>query len=265
MNNPQKEALIQEVVSKLQYFSKLYGINSIFIAGGYCRERYLDSIWKTKDIDVASAYEDQAVQLGGLFASEILHSVPRFYERTGTALVEYTSELGSIKVEFQNDSVSTYMHNEEVRAWMQHHQIENVPLMNNLYGRDFTINSLVYSLNNGHMYDPTGRAINDFKRKRISSLLPADMLIKYNPLAGLRALRFSLEYDFYIESDLRIAIKSLAIDSLRASVTEKRIVQEVAKVLRTKPKDAIKLLKKFELDRILLHPDIKEYLYLGAK
>ena len=175
-----KELLIQEVVAKLRYFAKLYGIRSIFIAGGYCRERYLNKIWRVTDIDVASAFHEQAVQLGGLFASEILNAVPQFYARTGTAMMEYPSEFGSIRVEFQGDSTNAYMHNEEIRTWLQANGVENVPLMNNIYGRDFTINSLIYSLNDDNMYDPTDRAIQDFDRRKISSLLPAEILNKYN-------------------------------------------------------------------------------------
>ena len=260
-----KELLIQEVVAKLRHFARLYGIRSIFIVGGYTREHYLGKIWRTKDIDVASAFHEQAKQLGGLFASEILNSAPRFYERTGTALVEYPSEFGMIKVEFQGDSINAYMHNQEIKVWMQQKNIEDVPLMNNIYGRDFTINSLIYSLHNGRMYDPINKAIRDFERKRICSLLPAHILIKYNPLAALRAARFAIQYDFLIDSELRIAIKEAGVDNLRKSLSEERIVKEIVKVLKTDPEEGLEILKRLELDRILLHPDVKKYIYLGTK
>ena len=260
-----KQLVVREVISKLKYFAKLYGIKSIFVVGGYTREHYFGKIWRVKDIDVASAYHEQARQLGGLFASEILHSVPKFYARTGTAAVEYPSEFGFIRVEFQGDSINAYMHNQEVKTWMQAEGIEDVPLMTNIYGRDFTINSLIYSLHNETMYDPTNQAIRDLERRRIRSLLPAPMLIKYNPLAALRAIRFSLQYDFHIDSDLRLAIKDAGIDNLCNTLSQERIIKEMVKVLKTNGPDALDMLKRFELDRILLHPDVKKYVYLGAK
>lgn len=260
-----KQLVVREVISKLSHFAKLYGIQSIFVVGGYCREHYFGKIWRVKDIDVASAYHEQARQLGGLFSSEILHSVPKFYTRTGTAAVEYPSEFGSIRVEFQGDSVNSYMHNQEVKTWMQKEAIDDVPLMNNIYGRDFTINSLIYSLHHEVMYDPTEQAVRDLERKRIRSLLPAPMLIKYNPLAALRAIRFALEYGFHVDSDLRIAIKEAGIENLKKSLSEERIIKEVVKVLNTKGSEALDMLKRFELDRILLHPDVKKYVYLGSK
>ncbi len=260
-----KTLLIEEVVAKLRHFTQLYGIRSIFIAGGYCREHYLGKIWRVKDIDVASAYHEQARQLGGLFASEILNSVPTFHERTGTAIVEYPSEFGTIKVEFQGDSINAYMQNMEMKTWMQSEGIEDIPLMNNIYGRDFTINSLIYSLHDGIMHDPTKRAILDFERKRICSILPPHILIKYNPIAALRAIRFALQYDFFIDSDLRKAIKEGSVDNLTKSLSKERIVKEVVKVLNTSPEEGLEMLKRFELDRILLHPDVKEYIHLGTK
>lgn len=260
-----KQLVIREVIAKLKHFAKLYGIKSIFVVGGYTREHYLGKIWRVKDIDVASAYHEQAKQLGGLFASEILHSVPKFYERTGTAIVEYPSEFGFIRVEFQGDSINTYMHNQEVKVWMQSQGIDDIPLMNNVYGRDFTINSLIYSLHNETMYDPTNQGIRDLERGRISSLLPAPMLIKYNPLAALRAIRFAIQYDFHVDSDLRLAIKDAGIDNLRKTLSTERIIKEVVKVLETNGPEALDMLKGFELDRILLHPDVKKYIYLGSK
>jgi tRNA nucleotidyltransferase/poly(A) polymerase len=260
-----KQLVVKEVVSKLSYFAKLYGIRSIFIVGGYCRERYLNKIWEVKDIDVASAYHEQALQLGGLFASETLNSLPKFYERTGTAMVEYPSEFGSIKVEFQGDSVNTYMHNQEVKTWMQQTGIERVPLMNNIYGRDFTVNALIYSLHNGTVYDPTGKAVKDLERQLITSLLPAPMLMKYNPLAALRAARFAITYDFHIDADLRTAIKTVGMENLRKVLSEERIIKEVVKILKIDGVKALEMLKKLQLDRILLHPDVQDYIDLGTK
>ncbi len=260
-----KQILIEEIIAKLKHFAQLYGINSIFVVGGYCREHYLGSTWKTNDIDVASAYQDQALQLGGLFASEVLGVAPRFYERTGTAMIEYASDVGTIKIEFQSDSVNAYMHSEDVKEWMRQQGIDDVPLMNNIYGRDFTINSLIYSLHNGNMYDPTDLAVQDFQRRSINSLLPAEMLIKYNPLAALRAVRFAIQYNFRVDSTLRQAIKAAGVDNLRASLSEERIVQEIVKILKLKAEEGLKMLKNLELDRILLNPDVKRYLELGSK
>src|SRR5690606_12872611 len=136
-----KMLLIEEAIEKLRYFSRLYGIQSLFIVGGYCRSLYLNSLWDVNDIDVASAFPDLAIQLGGLFASEIAQKPPDIYRESGTLKVEYeTEEFGSINIEFQSKSVNGYMYNSEVTDFLRKNKVEDVPLLHNIYGRDFTIN-----------------------------------------------------------------------------------------------------------------------------
>ncbi|KKN06104.1 hypothetical protein LCGC14_1080630 [marine sediment metagenome] len=254
-----KEIAVNEVIAKLVHFAKLYGITHLFAVGGFAREFYAGKIWRINDIDVASAFEDEAMQLGGLFASEELKALPKIYHRSGAAMVLYQSKFGNIKVEFQGNSVNPYMHNQEVRIWMHKNNIEDIPLMNNIYGRDFTINAMVFSLHNERLYDPTKRAADDMKRKRIISLLPAKMLIKYNPLAVLRAIRFALTYDFHIDPALRIEMKT-GYDKLVKSLSQERIIKEVVRILKIKPVEGLEMLKKYNLDRLLLNPEIEQYL-----
>jgi tRNA nucleotidyltransferase/poly(A) polymerase len=258
-----KHTLISEAVSQLQYFSRIYGISSLFISGGFCREFYFGRLWAVNDIDVASAYPEQSLHLGGLFASEILQTTPEYYHRTGTVAVEYKSEFGSIRIEFQGYSTNGYMNNSEIKEWMHSQNIEDVPLMNNLYGRDFTINSLIYSLPEGELRDPTEQASVDIERKVIRSLLPADLLVKNNPLSILRAIRFALTYDFYIDKELKYAMKQ-GVDLLPKQLSQERILKEIAKILRTKAQEGLEMLKKFSLDKYLLSPEIKEYLNMYA-
>jgi len=254
-----KEMLTQEVIQKLEYFSKLYGIESLFIAGGYCRDLYMGRVGKVNDIDIASAYPNQAAEFGGLFASEVLNKTPIFNNRIGTAKIIYPSLSGEIKIEFQGKSPMAYMYNQEVREWLHKKGIADEPIMHNIYGRDFTINSLIYSLHNESMYDLTDRAVQDIKDKRIVPLLPAWMLVKHNPLVILRAIRFAVTYDFKIGINFRTEIKN-GYDILLSSVSEDRIVKEIVRILKIDTKKAIDLFQNLEIEKILLNPKIKDHI-----
>jgi len=256
--------VINEVVAHLRHFTQLYGIESLFIVGGFCREKILGHMWKVNDIDVASAYPDQALQLGGLFASEVLKTSPKFYKRTGTAAMEYQSELGSIKVEFQGNSTQQYMHSQRVRDWLHKNDIQDVPMMHNIYGRDFTINSLIYALSTNELYDPTGKAVKHMKRRMIKSLLPADMLLEYNPLGILRAIRFSLTYDFHIDVDLRVAMKE-NVDALPKFISQERIIKEIIRILKINAEDGLSMISKFGLGKYLLHEEMKQHINVDIK
>ncbi len=259
--NSNKARLVDEVIQKLHYFVKLYAVESLFVAGGYCRSLYLGRPWDVNDIDVASAFEEQALQLGGLFASEVLNSLPKFYHRTGTAMVEYESELGNIKVEFQGNSVNSYMYNQEIKDWMYQEEIKTIPLMSNIYGRDFTINSLIYSLHTGELNDPTGRGAADFEKKSIISLLPPYLLVKYNPLAILRAIRFAMVYDFSINNELGNAMRD-NVETLIGSLTEERIMRDIVKILKIDAARGLDMMKRYGLDKILINANLQEYIRL---
>jgi len=110
----------------------------------------------------------------------------------------------------------------------------------------------------------TGQAIEGFHRKIIKSILPAKMLIKYNPLAILRAIRFAMIYDFHIDAPLRLAMCGQS-DQLKKYLSDDRILREIVRILRINGPEGLKMLKKFELDGLLLHPEIKEYLSLTNK
>ena len=259
-----KEILIDEVIAHLRHFTQLYGIDSLFVVGGYCRAVAMGRRWETNDIDVASAYHEQALQLGGLFASEELNTLPKYYQRTGTAAIEYKSNQGSIKVEFQGKSAQSYMYNQEVKNYLHQSNVDDVPLMNNIYGRDFTINTLIYSPTKDEMFDPLGKAVRDLKRKRIISVLPPDMLIKYNPLAILRAIRFAVTYDFFIESTLRHEMKK-NIHLLPEMITHERIVKEMVRILKIDSVKALDMFKRFRLGKLLMSEEVENFLELGAK
>lgn len=259
-----KEILIDEVMAHLRHFTQLYGINSIFVVGGYCRALAMNRRWETNDIDVASAYHEQALQLGCLFASEELHMMPKIYQRTGTAAIDYKAEYGSIKVEFQGKSTQSYMTNQDVKDYLHEINADDVPLMNNLYGRDFTINTLIYSPVNDEMHDPLGQAVRDLKKKRIISVLPPSLLIKYNPLAILRAIRFAITYDFFIEANLRNEMKK-NIGLLPKMISHERIVKEMIRILKIDATKALEMFKRFGLGKLLIREEIQQFLELETK
>lgn len=259
ISQPNKQELVNDVVNKLRYFVRLFGIDSLFIVGGYCRSLFLGREWDINDIDIASAYDYQAMTLGGLFATEVANTIPTYYKRSGAAAVHYQSEFGDMKVEFQGSSRNSYMHNEEVKSWMRQQGIPDTPLMNNIYGRDFTINSLIFSLDRDQLFDPTDRAVKDFDKKIIKSLIPSDLLIKYNPLAALRAIRFSLQYDFYIDKNLREEIKTCHTH-LAETLSNERIMIEIVRILKVDGPKGLEMIKKLGFDQFLLSPDVKKYI-----
>jgi len=250
-----KADIAENVITELRRFAKLYSVDSLFVVGGYCRAKILNDPEDINDIDVASAYPHQAMRLCGLFASEILRTTPRFYTRTGTGVVEYKG----LKVEFQNQSINTYMHNEDILLWMRKKGISNTPLLNNVYGRDLTINSLIYSISNGELYDITGRAVDDLQNKIIDTILPGELIIKYNPSVVLRAIHFACRYDFNIVPPLRKLMKKQR-GRLEKAYSQEHLTKEIDKILRSDTKRGLKELQKFNLFGLVIPDQLQQYL-----
>jgi tRNA nucleotidyltransferase/poly(A) polymerase len=251
---------IDGIISLLRQFAKLYSIDSIFFAGEYCRSLVLKGTEQINYMDVVSAYQNDAIKLCGFFSSEFLHQSPTYYHKTGTAQVTYNG----IKIEFQNGSMHRYMHNDDVKEWMRKNRIENTPLINNIYGRDFTINSLVFSIKTGELYDLTKRATEHIEKKIISTILPSEIAIKYNPIIILRAIRFLCQYDFFIAPELRAEMKT-NIDKLTKNYSKERITQEIEKILKINTKEGLVQFKKYGLTRFITREQISNYISVKEK
>lgn len=255
-----KRENIDEIIKLLNQFSRLYSIDSLFLVGGYCRSLVLKNTEELSDLDVASAYPGDAIKLCGFFASEFLHETPKYYHKTGTASVDYNG----VRIEFQNESSQQYMHNDAVKEWMKKNRIENTPLNNNVYGRDFTINSLLFSIKTGELYDLTKKAVDHLEKKNISTILPAEIVVKYNPIIILRAIRFLCQYDFFIHPELRMEMKKNT-DKLIKSYSKERISQEIEKILKINTKEGLIQLEKFGLTRLILPKQLSKYIEVKKK
>ena len=94
--------------------------------------------------------------------------------------------------------------------------------------RDFTINSLYYDPIKGNLID-FNNALNDFKDKKIVSLIPLNRTFVEDPVRMVRAVKYSVTTGFKIPFQLSMAIRHYA--PLIAEVSTSRMTEEVNKIL----------------------------------
>ena len=107
---------------------------------------------------------------------------------------------------------------------------------NNIFGtieqdarrRDFAINSLYYNPQNGQLLDFNG-AMEDFKKKRIRSLIPLSYSFSEDPVRMIRAIKYHVTTGFDLMWNVRRAIKRNA--SNLSLVSNSRLTEEVGKIL----------------------------------
>lgn len=86
-------------------------------------------------------------------------------------------------------------------------QQEGETLTDDLYRRDFTINAIAYSLQEGKLCDPTG-GLNDLKKQVIRMISVKNL--QDDPLRLLRAYRQASQLNFTIETTTEFTLKQLA-------------------------------------------------------
>ncbi|MFC2821469.1 MAG: polynucleotide adenylyltransferase PcnB [Sphaerochaeta sp.] len=94
--------------------------------------------------------------------------------------------------------------------------------------RDFTINSLYYDPIKGNLID-FNNALEDFRKKRIVSLIPLNRTFEEDPVRMIRAIKYSVTTGFRLPIRLSLAIRHYA--PAIADVSTSRMTEEVNKIL----------------------------------
>jgi tRNA nucleotidyltransferase/poly(A) polymerase len=245
--NPTK---IKNIINKVAEIATTYGINNCYVVGGYPRSVIMNNISEdVDDLDFASAWPGEATKLGSLVAGKLTKELPEIYHRTGTVATTYNG----IDLEFQG-TYGPVSDNLDIIQEMEKYGIAISPLTINIYSRDFTINTLIQDLRDREIYDVTGHAVKDIQNRIIRTIVDPNVSIPSNPLIILRAIRFSLRYNFEIEKDLKTAIKSNK-KYLRKDLSSERLQIELLKMLKTDFDGTLNKMKKFGLMEILKNED----------
>lgn len=178
-----------------------------YLVGGAVRDLMLGRT--PKDFDVATAASPRQVHklfynsriIGKRF--KLVHIV------FGKDIIEVSTFRSTADHDFSNDN--------------QYGTIED-----DCTRRDFTINSLYYDPISGNLID-FNNALDDFKSKKIVSLMPLNKTFNEDPVRMVRAIKYSVTTGFKIPFRLSRAIKHYAPNL--ADVSTSRMTEEVNKIL----------------------------------
>ena len=193
-----------------------------YLVGGFVRDIFLD-INEKKDIDIMVI--GSAMELAKNLKKNLNNSRKiQFYKNFGTAMLEWKKFF----IEIVGARKESYNYNSRKP------KVEIGTLEDDQNRRDFTINSLAISLNKknfGELIDPFN-GINDLKNKIIKTPLNPDKTYSDDPLRMFRAIRFSSQLNFNIETESFESIKK-NIDRV-SIISKERIVDELNKIILSK-------------------------------
>ncbi|MBM3493507.1 MAG: HD domain-containing protein [Armatimonadetes bacterium] len=159
----------------------------LYLVGGVLRDRLLGRP-RTPDIDiVVDGDAGEAAQF--LHAAGLSEHAPVQYPRFGTARVQ----IGGVPIELASARAESY------DGVTRKPTVRRGDLRDDVYRRDFTINTLIENLHTPGVLDITAQALPDLEAGIIRTPLDPEATFHDDPLRMLRAIRFAVTLDFTIE------------------------------------------------------------------
>ena len=195
---------------------------------------------ETKDIDIVTL--GSGIELAKKTAKVLNCSPVKIFKNFGTAMIN----VGEIEVQFVGARKESYRKNSRNPV------VEDGTIEEDQNRRDFTINALAISLNKkdyGEFIDPFN-GTQDLNEKVLKTPLDPDITFSDDPLRMMRAIRFSSQLDFNIESS---TLKAIQKNADRISiVAQERITEELNKIiLSDQPSKGFKLLEETGLLKLI--------------
>ena len=215
-----------------------------YVIGGFVRD-YIIKKSIPKDIDIVVVGD--GIEFAN-YVSKKIKNTPKvtIFKTYGTAMFRYND----LEIEFVGARKESYNENS------RNPKVVTGTLEDDQNRRDFTINSMAFSLNKKHygaLVDPFN-GLKDIKNKLIKTPLSPEVTYNDDPLRMLRAIRFATKLNFEIDKSSLKSIESLS--SRIKIITKERIVVELNKILLTdKPSIGFTLLEKCGLLKYIL-PEI---------
>lgn len=227
--------------------------NKVFLAGGAVRDKIIGK--GIKDLDITVAAPNGGIDFATWLAKELkifkAGTNPVVYPNFGTAKITLRNinykgfDLSDIDVEMVMTRKEKYTNGSrkpEVDYGTPEQDVER---------RDLTINSLLQDLTTGEIKDLTGKGLSDIKNGIIRTPLNPDIIFKEDPLRMLRAIRFTVKYNWKLPFSMIKAIKSNA--NTLQTISSERIQDELNKILLSKnPSSGIKLLQTTGLSKYIM-------------
>ncbi len=218
--------------------------NRTYAVGGFVRDHVMGKI--SSDLDIVVELDNGGMKLAEFLYEKGISSRPVIFKNFGTAFVLIKNQ----KIEFVMTRKESY------RAKDRKPEVEAGNLKEDIFRRDFTINSLVMNISTKKIADISGLGISDIKNKTIRSTSNPEIIFSEDPLRMLRAVRFAVQLDFKIEAKTEKGIWNNH-DKLEFISWERRKDEFIKIITLSKPAKGLKMLIRFGLMKNLI-PELLE-------
>jgi len=190
---------LDELLSIIEKTAADNGINKPMLVGGVPRDRLIGLVDKKseiRDVDITTGNKD-SLKLAILLNKKLEGSRYTVFDDGHVSV-----DIQGLHFDFSSNFVALGVKEELAKKGK-----ENPSAMElELFSRDFTMNTLLETLNFETMCDLTGEGISDIKMKIIRCPINPEITIGVDPRRILRAIKFSIKFGFGIEDSLKTAM-----------------------------------------------------------
>lgn len=188
-----------------------------WLVGGAVRDDLL-GLPPGPDVDVV-VVGDATTVAQELYDAGLAEGPPVVYARFGTAMVK----VDGVTVELATSRAESYTPGSRKPA------VRAAPLEQDAQRRDFTVNALMRSAEDGRLLDLLGTGLDDLGSKLLRCPVDPATSFRDDPLRTYRAVRFAAQLGFRYAEGLPDAIRSCAV--LARGLSRERVRDELSKIL----------------------------------
>ncbi len=181
---------------------------NLYFVGGVVR----DEILGTPNFDVDLTYNGDAIE----FARNI----------DGTEILQINEPFGTVRIKLEDEEIDIASTRSEIYPQKGHLPIVDkigCSLKEDVLRRDFTINAMAKSTQNGEIIDYTG-GLEDIKNKKLRVL--HDKSFIDDPTRILRGLKFSVRFGFELEEHT-LKLQQQYLENINYDMSYKRLKKEL--------------------------------------
>lgn len=224
----------------------------VYLAGGYVRDELLGL--DPHDVDLVVDMPNGGIEFANWLTGKLgikTSGNPIIFPKFGTAKfnlrgVTYKGiDLSTIDIEVVMPRTEKYT------LGSRKPEVGQGSLAQDVERRDFTVNSLLKDLTTGEIKDLTGMGKKDIEAGIIRTPLSPDVIFKDDPLRMLRAIRFTVKYNWTLPLFM---IKGITRNAhMLKTISAERIRDELDKMLVTgSPDTAVRLLQITGLSKFIM-------------
>jgi len=177
---------LKELLDTIDETAKLNKLSKPYLVGGFPRDIFMKSLENVSDLDITCG--DQQTKT---LANKLIGVLP------GTTLTTFNDGHSRIIYDKFKIDISNNFRIPNIQKMLINSGIQKPTMMQEeLYSRDFTVNTLLMPMNLSSVIDATGLAMEDIRNKSLDTCLSPRITLSYDPKRIIRIVYLSAKLDF---------------------------------------------------------------------